>query len=90
MKMVHTERDNFCWTKGHVGGDQDGYDFHIKHFDNGSEYGIDGGKISKLEMRVGSGFKPYAKIVAHYDRGWDVRVHKQAQAAYEAILAKFN
>jgi len=48
MEMTYTKRDSLCWTKGRVGEDANGYDFCIKHFDNGSQYGIDNGRISKL------------------------------------------
>jgi len=68
------------WTKGTVGG----FDFTIKHFDEVSYYGIDEGRISKLEIRKGY------KTLANYDRGWDIEVPEEAQAAYTAILAEFN
>lgn len=28
----------------------DGYHYQVKHYDEGSEYGINGGKVSKLWM----------------------------------------
>lgn len=68
------------WTEGKV----DGYDFCIKHFEEGSSYGIDGGCISKLEIRKDG------KILANYDRGWDIEVPEEAQTAYLKILAQFN
>lgn len=41
------------------------YRFHAKIGDAGSKYGIDGGRISKLEVKKGK------ESVIHYDRGWD-------------------
>lgn len=35
-------------------------------FETGSELGIDGGRVSKLEIKDGP------RVVASYDRGWDV------------------
>ena len=50
------------WAKGEING----YKFEVKHFEQGSEWGIDGGRISKLRVTKG-GIE-----VASYDRGWDV------------------
>ena len=36
-----------------------------KQFEKGSEFGIDGGRISKLSIRIGK------KEICNYDRGWD-------------------
>ena len=59
--------------------------FQAKVFEEPSEdYGINGGKISKLEIRIGK------EIIANYDRGWDIEVSEEAQAFYESILAQFN
>lgn len=68
------------WTKGSV----DGYDFTIKHFENGSDFGIDEGRISKLEIRKNG------KILANYDRGWDVEPNGAVKNVYDKILANFN
>ena len=60
----------------------------IKHFPEPSEeYGIDGGKISKLwikDMKTN-------KAVANYDRGWDIEIKAPAvKKFYEKILKQFN
>ena len=56
-----------------------------KVYDEPSEvYGIDGGKISKLEIRIGN------EIIANYDRGWDINVPEEARPLYESLLATFN
>jgi hypothetical protein len=68
------------WTKGTAGA----YTFSVKHFDNGSLYGIDEGRISKLEICDGY------KILANYDRGWDIEPTADALDAYAAILREFN
>jgi hypothetical protein len=49
------------------------------------DYGIEGGKISKLEIRFGD------FPVARYDRGWDIEPETEnAQLALLAILHNFN
>lgn len=68
------------WTNGSV----DGFDFCVKHYKHGSPYGIENGRISKLEIRKDG------KIVANYDRGWDMAVAPVACAAYKKIIAEFN
>lgn len=60
----------------------------IKHFPEPSEeYGIDGGKISKLWIKN----TKTGEIVANYDRGWDVKIKAPAvKKFYEKILKDFN
>jgi hypothetical protein len=85
------------WTRGDV----DGFRFHIKHYPVGSMFGIDGGKISKLEIRRNN------VILINYNRGlvvryadcstmgalappmrpgWDMPVTDETRGAYDAIL----
>ncbi|SHK92020.1 DUF7678 domain-containing protein [Desulforamulus aeronauticus] len=52
---------------GWVHGQLKGYDFEAKVYDHPSTNGIDGGRISKLTIKRGG------EIIAHYDRGWDVK-----------------
>lgn len=69
------------WTKGTING----YDYCIKHFEEGSEYGINGGRISKLDIRKGG------KTLANYDRGWDIKpTGKETIAVFKEILKKYN
>jgi len=55
-----------------------------KVYEEPSCYGINGGKISKLEIRVGS------EVIANYNRGWDIQVPEEAQMLYESILTYFE
>ena len=69
------------WTKGTING----YDYCIKHFEEGSEYGINGGRISKLDIRKDG------KIYANYDRGWDIKpTGKEVIAVFKEILNQYN
>ena len=71
------------WTTETING----YTCYIKHFEEGSEYGINGGRISKLTIRkVGE-----SRDLYHYDRGLDVDcANAEVKAVYEIILSKYN
>ncbi len=61
--------------------------YWVKAYEEGSEYGINGGRISKLEIRIDD------KKVAHYDRGWDIEPDENDQAAliaYSICLQQYN
>lgn len=60
--------------------------YWVKHFDEPSEeYGIEGGRISKLMIKIGN------KITCNYDRGWDIEPEDEtSQLAYATILREFN
>ncbi len=56
-----------------------------KQFDKGSEFGIDGGRISKLSIRVGK------NGICNYDRGWDIKpTDDGTKAVLEEILDNEN
>ena len=61
--------------------------YYVKSFDKGSEYGINGGRISKLQIRINN------EIVVNYDRGWDVEpdINNQVvMVAYYICLKDYN
>jgi hypothetical protein len=59
--------------------------FSMKVFENGSSYGIDEGRISKLSCRR------EGKEVINYDRGWDIRPKENIdKEALEEILKLYN
>ena len=59
--------------------------YSIKVYDEPSKFGINHGKISKLEL------KQDGKIVANYDRGWDIRpTTKEAEIALCILLDQHN
>ena len=61
------------------------YTYDAKHFDAPSEYGIEGGRISKLGIRKGR------EVVLNYDRGWVIEPETEgAQLALLAICQKLN
>lgn len=57
----------------------------IKHFEQGSEFGIDGGRISKLTVKDGT------KDIINYDRGWDIKPESDISIlAYKILMEKYN
>ena len=65
------------------------YKFQAKVFDEGSKYGIDGGRISKLsiwdeDMRNKTNF--FDSCIVNYDRGWDIEPETEHQETYRDIV----
>lgn len=59
--------------------------YWVKHFEEGSEFGIDGGRISKLTIKIDG------RTVVNYDRGWDIEPEtEEAQLAYMILLKQYN
>lgn len=54
--------------------------FWAKVYDEPSEFGIEGGRISKLEIRIDG------KCTCNYDRGWDIKPMNEATEIALAIL----
>jgi hypothetical protein len=77
------------WSEGIIASPVTGnkYKYWVKHFEEGSEFGIDGGKVSKLTIRkVGE-----SRDLYNYDRGLDVDcADDEVKAVYDIILAKYN
>ena len=69
------------WTVTKING----FDVEIKHFPEGSVYGINEGRISKLWISKDG------KCFANYDRGWDLQpTDPEAVAVYHEIIKKYN
>ena len=72
------------WNHGTIEVNGKRFYFCAKVYNEGSIYGIDEGRISKLEIRLND------KIVCNYDRGWDIKpTGKDAKEAYRQILQRF-
>lgn len=80
------------WHEGTIGipqknGSSKIAHYWVKTFEEGSEWGINGGKISKLLIKIDG------EWVANYDRGWDVKPaddDEAAQLAYCILLNEYN
>lgn len=55
-------------------------------YENPSTYGIDNGRISKLEIRDKN-----KNFLANYDRGWDIKpTNLNVEKFYNEIIKKYN
>lgn len=76
------------WSEGTISCPATGakYKYWVKHYEKGSQFGIDSGKISKLTIRkVGE-----SRDLCNYDRGWDVEPADEVKAVYAILLEKYN
>ncbi len=74
------------WTQGITNG----FKWCVKHYQEGSIYGINGGRISKLWIQ-----REYnCETIANYDRGWDIEPTEATAAdgmeVYKMLLEKYN
>ncbi len=74
------------WSKGILEIDGVKVEYQVKHYEEGSTFGIEEGKISKLFCYVGR------DEVINYDRGEWSKKPKTAvsRKAYKALLERFN
>ena len=63
------------WKSGRVKFGMIVYYWEAKVYDEGSEFGINGGRISKLFIRRDDG---KTAPILNYDRGWDIRPRSKA------------
>ena len=59
--------------------------YWAKVYDEGSQYGIDGGRISKLTLKMDG------EWIATYDRGWDIKpTCPEAEMALAILMEEYN
>lgn len=63
LSLNHDPDDQSHWIEGRI-ITMPGYSFHAKMYDEPSQFGIEGGMISKLDVRKDD------QLVMRYDRGW--------------------
>lgn len=69
------------WKTGTING----YTYHVKQFEEGSDYGINGGRILKLTIKKDN------KYHANYERGWDIKVTDAgARVVLKELLNQYN
>lgn len=73
------------WKEGTIKVHESIFHYWLKCFEEGSVYGINEGRISKLMI------KRQGEIVANYDRGWDINpVDEDSEIALEILLLSHN
>ena len=73
------------WDKGTLEIDGTKVEYWVKHYEEGSEFGIDEGRISKLDCRADG------EMILHYERGWDIEPQTElANKALEILKSRFN
>ena len=69
------------WKEGSLKVYNSIFHYWIKQYDEGSVFGIDGGRISTLML------KRNGEIVCNYDRDWDIKpTDPDTQLALETLL----
>ena len=73
------------WKEGSIRVNGEVFHYWMKKYESGSQWGIEGGRISKLMLKRGS------KIVCNYDRGWDIEpADENTRLATELLLHSEN
>ena len=74
------------WSKGSIKVKSSIFTYSVKYYDNPSEeYGIDGGRISKLTLKRGG------KTVYNYDREPDIApMDKDTEIALAVLVKEYN
>lgn len=76
---------NRLWHEGALKVYGDSFHYWVKQYDTPSQYGIDGGRVSKLCI------KRDGVDVCNYDRGWDIKPNDpNTQLAMEILLHEYN
>ena len=69
------------WKEGSIKANGEIFHYWMKQYEEGSRYGINGGRISKLML------KRDGEIVCNYDREWDIEpVDENTELAVQIIL----
>lgn len=80
------------WHEGTIGipvkdGSMKAAHYLVKAFEEGSRFGINGGRISKMMIKIDE------KVTLNYDRGWEVEPDEKDEMtmlAYCILLQEYN
>lgn len=85
IKVQEVKKKDPYWQEGVVRVYDENYHYWVKVYATGSQYGIEGGRISKLTI------KRCSDTVANYDRGWDIKpADEYTQIALAIIMDQYN
>ena len=82
--------ENIMWHEGTIGvpkgnGKYTVVHYWVKAYDESSQYGIEGGRISKLTLKV------EGKVIYNYDRGEDIEPQTpEAENALAILIHEYN
>ena len=73
------------WKEGALRVNESTFHYWMKVFEEVSQFGIDGGRVSKLMLKRNN------EVVCNYDRGWDIKpVDSDTELALAILLASEN
>lgn len=85
IEITADTRSYDCWVQGKINlANGNAFEFCAKVYDEGSQYGINKGRVSKLHIRLGR------MTIVNYDRGWDVKPAPEYKPIYKALMKKLN
>ena len=77
--------NNTLWREGALKVKNSSFHYWAKVYDECSEYGIDGGRVSKLMIKRGG------EIVCNYDRCWDIKpVDEDTEFTLGILIKDYN
>jgi len=76
------------WKKGTLEHGGKRYSYEAKVYEEGSEYGINGGRVSKLHVKAADG--DWSKSVIEYDRGWSIQPSSEHRPLLDKLLQLYN
>lgn len=87
---MNAQFTKFNKTSNWVEGTVDKYIFQAKLFDEGSIYGINNGRVSKLmiwdEKIRWEKQNIFDACIMNYDRGWDIEIAPENQQYFNAVM----
>lgn len=84
MRTLKITKVDGLWVSGVV--DNGDYGFQAKVFDEGSIYGINEGRVSKLSIWEGE-WQGLSHCFVNYDRGWDIEPNTEThKEVYQAVI----
>lgn len=73
------------WKEGALRVNESTFHYWMKVFEEVSQFGIDGGRVSKLMLKRNN------EVVCNYDRGWDIKpVDSDTELALAILLTSEN
>lgn len=77
--------DGNNWVSGLVNDGE--FHFESKLFNEGSRFGINEGRVSKLSVSYGDKWRGFDNCFVNFDRGWDIKPSSYKEMeVFEAVL----